>query len=128
MLSSKILQLYFTTLVWGPHLRIHVQQTYVSQTALCHKQNDIELPPGTDSAVDGNCPPRSCRRAFEGWHICESLRHLLTVSSIPAGPRGDGKQRRLALPAGDREDQEPLLPQPDAGHEHREEAGPEQQD
>lgn len=47
---------------------------------------------------------------------------------IPAGPRGHGKQCRLAVPAGDREDQEPLLPQPDAGHEHREEAGPEQQD
>lgn len=50
------------------------------------------------------------------------------LSSIPAGPRGHGKQRRVALPAGDREDQEPLLPQPDAGHEHREEAGPEQQE
>lgn len=67
MLSSKILQLYFTTPVWGPHLRIHIQHTYVSQTALCHKQNDLELPPGTYSAVDGNCPLKASA-------------HLLTVS------------------------------------------------
>ena len=43
-----------------------------------------------------------------------------------AGPRGDGQQRGLALPAGDREDQVAVLPQPDAGHEHREESGPRQ--
>lgn len=45
-----------------------------------------------------------------------------------SGSRGDGQQRRVAVPAGDWENQEPVLPQPDVGDEHREENGPQQQE
>lgn len=44
-----------------------------------------------------------------------------------AGSCGDGEQCRVAVPAGHREDQESLVPQPDACNEHREEAQPQQQ-
>lgn len=56
---------------------------------------------------------------------------LLSVSSVLSifqGPCGDGEQRRITLPAGDWKDQEPLVPQPNAGYEHWEKAGPEQQE
>lgn len=45
-----------------------------------------------------------------------------------SGPRGDGQQRGLAVPAGDREDQESVIPEPDVGNEHREEGRPQQQE
>lgn len=45
-----------------------------------------------------------------------------------AGTCGDGQQRHIAISAGDRENQEPFVPQPNAGHEHREEAGQREQD
>lgn len=48
--------------------------------------------------------------------------------SLCSGSRRHGKQRRVAVPAGDREDQEPVVPQPDAGHEHGEESGPQHQE
>lgn len=45
-----------------------------------------------------------------------------------SGSRGDGQQRRVAISTSDREDQEPVVPQSDAGHEHREEDQSQQQE
>lgn len=45
-----------------------------------------------------------------------------------SGSRGDGQQRRVAVSTSDREDQEPVVPQSDAGHEHREEDQSQQQE
>lgn len=44
-----------------------------------------------------------------------------------SGPRCHGQQRRVAVPAGDWEDQELVLPKPDVGDEHWEESCPQQQ-
>lgn len=45
-----------------------------------------------------------------------------------SGSRGDGEQRCIAVSTSDREDQEPVIPQSDAGHEHREEDQSQQQE
>lgn len=45
-----------------------------------------------------------------------------------SGSRGDGQQRRVAVSTSDREDQEPVVPESDAGHEHREEDQSQQQE
>ncbi len=50
------------------------------------------------------------------------------MSVFFSGSRGDGQQRRVTVSAGDWEDQEPVVPQSDAGREHREEAQPQQQE
>lgn len=51
------------------------------------------------------------------WICCPFLPIFL-------GPCGHGEQCHITLPAGDWEDQEPLIPQPNADHEHWEKAGP----
>lgn len=43
------------------------------------------------------------------------------------GTCGHGEQRCISIPAGYWEDQEPLIPQPNVGHEHWEKAGVQQQ-
>lgn len=68
-----------------------------------------------------------------GWHSCKNLCDWLIVVivnllSIFVGSCGHGKQRRFTLPTGDWEDQEPLIPQPNVDHEHREKAGSKHQD
>lgn len=45
-----------------------------------------------------------------------------------SGSRGDGQQRGVAVPAGDREDQDAVLPQPLVDDEHREKNGVQQQE
>lgn len=57
-----------------------------------------------------------------------SLALTLPLLFSLAGSRGDGQQRHITISAGDRENQEPVVPQPNAGHEHREEAEPRKQE
>lgn len=45
-----------------------------------------------------------------------------------SGSRRDGQQRSVAVPTGDREDQELVFPQSDVGDEHWEKAGTQQQE
>lgn len=63
------------------------------------------------------------------WAASAGLDHFTPLQTcVSPGSRGDGQQRRVAVPAGDREDEESVLPQPDVGHEHREEDGAQQQE
>lgn len=65
----------------------------------------------------------SARPYAIGW-----LAVIVNLLSISAGPCGHGKQRYITLPAGDWEDQEPLIPQPNVDYEHWEKAGSEHQE
>lgn len=70
----------------------------------------------------------ACQRYF--WSTLKSVLEGGNINSCEcfSGSRRDGQQRSVAIPTGDREDQELVLPQPDVGDEHWEKAGTQQQE
>lgn len=71
------------------------------------------------------CLLRENERAASKRKCCyTSCQSCWKSSACFSGSRGDGEQCSVSVPAGDWEDEEPLLPEPDVGDEHWEEGGP----